>query len=105
VTLLITQGWRFASEFLRADYRGQGRISVYQIMAVLSILYTFFLFFALPEQVLKSGPSEIGAGLRSLWDPGIILGLGALGLCSFLYTGRSTVTGAAIHLYIRKEKI
>ena len=44
ITLVMTQGWRFASEFLRADYRGQGRISAYQIMAILSIVYTFFLF-------------------------------------------------------------
>jgi len=105
VALVMTQGWRFASEFLRADYRGQGRISAYQIMAVLSIVYTFLFFFVLPAQVSVSGPPEIGAGLWSLWDPGIILSLGALGLCSFLYTGRSTVTGAAIHFYIRKEKI
>jgi hypothetical protein len=103
VTLVMTQGWRFASEFLRADYRGRGRISVYQIMAIVSIVYTAFLFFVLPVSV--SAPPEIATGLRSLWDPGIILCLGALGLCSFFYTGRSAVTGAAIHFYIRKEKI
>lgn len=103
ITLVMTQGWRFASEFLRADYRGRGRVSAYQIMAILSIVYTIFLFFALPVSV--SAPPEIGAGLRSLWNPGIILCLGALWLCSFLYTGRSAVTGAAIHFYIRKEKI
>jgi hypothetical protein len=103
VTLIMTQGWRFASEFLRADYRGRGRISVYQIMAVLSIVYTFFLFLVLPVSVCE--PPEIRAGLRSLWNPGVILGLGGLGLCSFLYTGRSAVTGSAIQLYIRKEKI
>lgn len=103
ITLVTTQGWRFASEFLRADYRGQGRVSAYQIMAVLSIGYTFFLFFFLP--VSAGRPPDIGDGLRSLWNPGIVLCFGALWLCSFLYTGRSAVTGAAIHFYVRKERI
>jgi hypothetical protein len=30
----VTQVWRFLSEFLRADYRGSGRISAYQVMAL-----------------------------------------------------------------------
>lgn len=102
ITLFTTQGWRFASEFLRADYRGRGRVSAYQIMAVLSIVYTAFLFFVLPVSV--SALPNIRDGLRSLWNPGIVLCLGALWLCSFLYAGRSVVTGATIQFYIRKEK-
>jgi len=103
ITLFVTQGWRFVSEFLRADYRGHGHLSAYQIMAVLSIAYTLFLFFVLP--VSGNRLPEIRLGLMSLWDPGLILFLGALWLFSFLYTGRSAATGAAIHFYIRKKEI
>jgi hypothetical protein len=102
-TLIITQGWRILSEFFRADYRGTGRMTAYQIMAILSVAYAFFLFFMLP--VSGSGPPDLTAGLQSLWDPGIILCLGALWLCSFLYTGRSRVTGATAHFYVVKENI
>jgi hypothetical protein len=102
-TLVVTQGWRILSEFFRADYRGTGRLTAYQIMAVLSIVYAFFLFFMLP--VSGSGPPDLTAGLQSLWDPGIILCLGAVWLCSFFYTGRSRVIGATVHFYVMKENI
>ena len=35
--MIITQGWRLISEMLRADCRGQGKISAYQIMSLLAI--------------------------------------------------------------------
>jgi hypothetical protein len=102
-TLVVTQGWRILSEFFRADYRGTGRISTYQIMAVLSVAYAFFLLYMMP--VSGSGPPDLTAGLKSLWDPGVILCLGALWLFSFLYTGRSRVTGAKVYFYVVKENI
>ncbi|MFH1080860.1 MAG: prolipoprotein diacylglyceryl transferase family protein [Pseudomonadota bacterium] len=102
-TLIISQGWRILSEFFRADYRGTGRITAYQVMAVLSVVYVFFLFFMLP--VSGSGPPDLTAGLKSLWDPCVILCLGALWLCSFIYTGRSRVTGATVHYFVVKENI
>ena len=39
VPLLATQLWRFVSEFARADYRGRGRISAYQKMALAAAAY------------------------------------------------------------------
>jgi hypothetical protein len=102
-TLVITQGWRILSEFFRADYRGTGRITAYQIMAVLSVAYAFLLFFMLP--VSGGAPPDLMAGLQSLWDPGMMLCLGALWLYSFLYTGRSRVIGATVRFYVVKENI
>jgi hypothetical protein len=43
ITLIVTQGWRFASEFLRADYRGHGFISAYQIMTLIAICYNLIM--------------------------------------------------------------
>jgi prolipoprotein diacylglyceryltransferase len=39
LTLTVTQVWRALSEFLRTDYRGEGKISGYQIMASIACLY------------------------------------------------------------------
>ena len=49
ITLFVTQGWRFASEFLRADYRGHGRISAYQIMTLCASIYTFVILAFIKE--------------------------------------------------------
>ena len=43
LTIAVTQGWRSLSETLRADYRGGGRISAYQIMGVLAIFLALAL--------------------------------------------------------------
>ena len=100
-TLAVTQSWRILSEFLRADYRGTGRMTAYQIMAIISVAYAFFLFLMPP--VAGGGLPDLAAGLRSLWDPGIILCLGILWLGSFIYTGRSRVTGATVRFHVVKE--
>ena len=39
LTMVVTQIWRAYSETLRADYRGKGKISAYQIMAMLTTVY------------------------------------------------------------------
>jgi len=94
VSLITTQGWRFASEFLRADYRGAGRISAYQGMTVFAVIYTI-MFSAFVAQ-RKSEMPDLSAGLNSLWDPGVILFLAVLWLVTFFYTGRSKVTKSSI---------
>jgi prolipoprotein diacylglyceryltransferase len=101
--LVVTQGWRTISEFFRADYRGTGRITAYQIMALTSMFFAFFLFFLLPENGRRL--PDLTAGLQSFWDPAIILGLGVLWMGSFLYTGRSRVTGAIVQVNVQAERI
>jgi hypothetical protein len=97
-----TQVWRFASEFLRADYRGYGRISAYQIMALLAICYAMIVCRlwggSYPE-------TEVFQGLRRIWNPGIILMCQTLWIGIFLYMGRSRVTGARISFLIHKDRI
>ena len=50
LSLVVSQLWRLWSETLRADYRGEGRISAYQIMALLSILFVMGLAYILPVE-------------------------------------------------------
>ena len=38
--MLVTQTWRVGSEFLRADYRGDCRITKYQLMADMAVVYS-----------------------------------------------------------------
>ena len=55
---------------------------------------------------LYGRPSDAGRrfpdspGLSALWHPAILLTLQMLWIASFLYTGRSQVTGATIHFHV-----
>ncbi|MFN2152569.1 MAG: prolipoprotein diacylglyceryl transferase, partial [Anaerolineales bacterium] len=100
--LLVSQGWRFLSEFLRSDYRGGRKISIYQMMSLLTIPYGLLMPILFPSV----GPeTDLLAGLRSLWDPTVILFLQVLWLGMFLRTGRSEVTGAGITFHVHQDRI
>jgi hypothetical protein len=103
IPLVATQLWRILSEFLRADYRGQGFISSYQIMAFLSLIYTAALVLVIPH--VGSVAIDIIKGLSSLWNPAVIMTLEAIVVSTFLYTGRSDMTASSVSLYVNKEKI
>jgi hypothetical protein len=102
VCLFITQGWRFLSEFLRADYRGDRRISVYQIMSLLTIPYGLLLPFVFPT---SGHAADLQAGLQLLWNPAVILFLQAVGIVMFLRTGRSQVTGSGVSFHVKHDQI
>jgi hypothetical protein len=101
--LTVTQAWRALSEFLRADYRGTGRITAYQVMALLSIVYAFLLLPLFP--IVGDSTPDLWAGLYALWDPAVLLFFEILWVVTFIHTGRSRVTGATIHLHVVKEEI
>jgi Prolipoprotein diacylglyceryl transferase len=103
VIVLITQGWRFLSEFLRADYRGERKISAYQIMGICSIPYAAVIVLFFPT--IPSQFPNILIGLQVFWNPGVIIFLESVWLVTFLFTGRSEVTGATISFHIVQEKI
>ena len=103
LTVLITQGWRFVSEFYRADYRGERKISVYQIMGICSIPYAAFMAVVFPE--IPSQLPDILKGLQEIWNPVVILFLESLWLGAFVFTGKSEVTGATMSFHVVKEKI
>jgi hypothetical protein len=102
LVLVVTQGWRFASEMLRADYRGGGRITVYQIMTAIAVLYALAIMLVFGAEPYRA---DLGNGIRTLWDPAVILGLQGFWLCLFLYTGRSRVTGSTMTFHVRNDMV
>ncbi|HLZ20459.1 MAG TPA: prolipoprotein diacylglyceryl transferase family protein [Smithellaceae bacterium] len=94
-TLLGTQVWRILSETLRADYRGNGRISAYQLMAAAAILYAAGIGYAFHASA--SNPPVLISGLKSLWDPALILFVLAVWFAILIYLGKSKMTAAIIH--------
>ena len=103
LNLVVTQVWRILSEMVRADYRGRGRLSPYQIMSLLSLPYAVALLILLPGSAIQD--IDLGQGLRFLWDPVIILILQLLWVAIFVRTGRSNVTGATLSLHVREDSI
>lgn len=100
--LIVTQVWRFASEMLRADYRGGGRISAYQIMALVAIGLAGVYAVLAPA----SGTTfAVGNGLAALWNAGVVLALLAIWVLIFAYMGRSTVTEATLQVRVRADRI
>jgi hypothetical protein len=102
-TLLVTQLWRSLSECLRADYRGQGKISAYQIMALAATVYAALLVLFIPSS--GALPTDIVKGLRYLWHPGMLLFLQGLWIAVFLHTGRSKVTGSSLSFHVIKDRV
>ena len=105
LALGVSQLWRFASEFLRADHRGRGKISAYQWMSLVAVAYGLALAYggalsAVPEVTIR-----IADGLQVFWNPLMLLCIQALWLAAFLYTGRSEVTGATIEFHVHRHLI
>ncbi len=103
LAVISTQTWRYVSEMFRADYRGAGRISAYQVMSLIAIAYAFALWAVLPNDAAIT--SHIVVGVRRLWDPGTILTLQVIGVAVFFYTGRSKVTEASLSFHVRQDRV
>jgi Prolipoprotein diacylglyceryl transferase len=103
ITLVITQGWRFLSETLRDDYRGGGKISVYQLLGAAGIIYGSASFRLLSDDLFL--PPDLFAGLAMFNRPLAIVFIQLIWTTIFLYTGRSTVTGATLTFHVQRERI
>ncbi len=103
MTLTVTQIWRFLSEFLRADYRGEGTISAYQIMALFSCFYGLIITFIFHETTFIK--PDLALGLSSLWNPVLFLFLMVLWIITLFYTGKSKVTSAFIQIKVNEKEI
>jgi len=104
--MTVTQVWRLLSEMLRADFRGFGKVSVYQKMGAIAVIYTIGL--ALVNKslgTLVAATPSISHGLHSLWNPGVIIGLQLAWLIFFIYFGRSTVTCSTVSFTLLEERI
>ena len=103
LTVVITQGWRTFSELLRADYRGEGRMSAYQIMGLIAVAYSLALPFLFPPDTIDL--PDLMAGLGCIWNPASLVFLYALWLATFIYTGRSMVTGSTLSFHVHANRI
>ncbi len=102
-TIAITQVWRLFSEMFRADYRGGGKISAYQILALVSVIYSLgIVSFAPPASLARP---DVAFGLLSFWNPVLLCFFLVLWLAIFLYTGRSTVTGSTLTFHVHRGRI
>ena len=101
-SVLVTQGWRALSEIFRADYRGEGRISVYQIMGIVAIMYSFILWMWADDSNITANILE---GIQRVWQPEVIIFLLLMWLGIFLHTGCSKVTGAIISFHVHRDRI
>lgn len=102
ITITVTQGWRIISETFRADYRGEGDLTVYQVFSFLSVLFVISAWTILPE---FSGSADLVSGLHALWNVPLVLFLEAWAVFIFWYTGRSRVTGSCLSLHVKEEHI
>lgn len=100
LALGVAFSWRFFSEFLRADYRGEGRWSAYQWMALFCLAYVAVVLACFP---LASPRVDIAHGLFRLTSPLVLAGLAVLGGVVFLYLGVSKTTFAIIRLEVRES--
>lgn len=103
LTMIVTQVWRLVSEFFRADFRGEGKISAYQVMGGISVVYVLGITLFFPINTVPV--SNVADGLKLFWNPGVILFLEILGLITFIFTGRSQVTGATMTFNVHTHKI
>jgi prolipoprotein diacylglyceryltransferase len=98
LSLSVAFVWRFTSEFLRADYRGQGRLSVYQWMALVCLVYVVS---AVGLLSVRARQPDIHHGLALLASPLTVLALAAVGVVVFVYLGVSKMTTATIRLGVK----
>nr|WP_022667349.1 prolipoprotein diacylglyceryl transferase family protein [Desulfospira joergensenii] len=101
-TLFVTQIWRVGSEFFRADFRGELKFSIYQIMALATIAYGSMVVWIFPQSPLST---DLGLGLKALWNPGILLFVQTVWGIGFFHSGRSSVTDSKIFFNVVRDKI
>lgn len=102
-SLLITQGWRAVSETWRADHRGQGSISTYQVLSVLGIVYLTAVTMVLSASS-RAAP-DLFVGLHSLWTLEVPLFLQIAWIGIFLFMGRSHMTGSVLSIFVHKDHL
>ncbi len=103
IPLIASWGWRACSEWLRADHRGASRISTYQVMAILLLIYLSIIFLLMPSPSLAT--PDLGAAFAQLVSVPVILVFQTLWLALFVYYGRSRVTASTLSFHLIVDRI
>ncbi len=101
IPVIGTWGWRACSEWLRADHRGGSRVSAYQVMAILSVVYLGIILLWLPA---SSVTPHLSAAFAQFFSAAIILPLQLFWAALFLYYGRSRVTASTLSFHVVAER-
>jgi hypothetical protein len=88
---------------MRADYRGEGIISVYQIMASVACLYGLLIAYIFNRT--PAGTPDLALGLRTIWNPAVLIFLLVLWVSTLFYMGKSRVTTSLIEIHVLRENI
>lgn len=101
VPIVGTWGWRAIAENLRADHRGNTRISAYQIMSIIALVYLSATVFLMPA----GGPApDLVFGLAQTATLPVFLVLQTLWVLLFLFYGRSQVTASVLSFHVVTER-
>lgn len=103
IPIIASWGWRACSEWLRADYRGASRISVYQMMAIFSVLYLGGFVLLTPGGAAIV--PDLAAGFAQVCSTPTVLALQLFWAALFLYYGRSRVTSSTLSFYVVAERV
>lgn len=101
--VIATWGWRACSEWLRADYRGTSRISIYQLMAIVSVIYLGAFVLLMP--IAAPITPDLSAGFAQMMSAPVILLLQLIWAALFLYYGRSRVTSSKLSFHVVADRI
>lgn len=104
VASVFASFWRVFSELFRADFRGTGKISVYQVMSGISAVYA-----AAVALYLFNGETSIQCvllrGVSSLWSPNPLIVLLVIWLMMAMFAGISTTTYSRVEFSLHKDRI
>ena len=100
---VFAQAWRIYSETLRADYRGDNKISAYQWMAAIGSVLACLIAWCGPA--IEYTSPNLSLGLAALDHPMMVLFLQALWLTMLVYLGFSTQTASRVEMFVLKERI
>jgi len=103
VAVSVTQIWRVLSEFMRADFRGGGRLTAYQYMCLIAVAYAGIMVWLAPAQPPITPQAALG--LELLWGPWMLLAMQAVWVAILLYTGRSRVTSSTISFHVMQDRV
>jgi len=101
IPVVGTWGWRAIAENLRADHRGDTRISVYQMMSLIAMVYLSAISYLLPAT--GPAPDLVLAFSQTATLP-VFLVLQSLWALLFLFYGRSQVTASVVSFHVVMER-
>jgi Prolipoprotein diacylglyceryl transferase len=98
-----SQLWRLYSETLRADYRGGGKFSAYQWMAVATCVLSTVSIGSLAGD--SSSHPRFAQGWASVSQLEVFIALQLLAVGIVWFMGRSQVTGALVNLRLFRDRL